>query len=73
VIDTFAEVKARVKRLGRGLASLNLLIRKLKTEGSSCPLLRLLLVVPTYSTKGPSLPESALNRIDTIFFSHVAV
>jgi hypothetical protein len=40
------------------------------------PGLRLLLVVPnvpTYSPKGPSFPEMALDRIDTIFFSHVPV
>jgi hypothetical protein len=44
-------------------------------EGSSYTFVRLLLV-PTSSAnalQGPSLPERALNRIDTIFFSHVPV
>ena|SRR3989442_13531754 len=52
---------------------LNLPICKLKTEGSSYTLLRLLFVLPTYSPQRPSFPETALNRIDTIFFSHVPV
>jgi hypothetical protein len=55
------------------LTCLNLPIRKLKTEASSYTLLRLLFVLPTYSPQGPSFPERALNRIDTIFFSHVSV
>src|SRR5262249_6536288 len=32
-----------------------------------------LLLVPTNSFQGPSLPESPLDGIDTIFFSHVPV
>jgi len=34
---------------------------------------RLLFVLPAYSFQGPSCPETALNRIDTILFSHVPV
>src|SRR5581483_952514 len=34
---------------------------------------RLFLVLPTHSLQGPSLPEGSLNRIDAIFFPHVAV
>jgi hypothetical protein len=40
---------------------------------SQISLLRLLLVLPTYSLQGPPLPKTALNRIDTIFFAHVSV
>jgi len=64
---------SRSVRAARGLTCLNQPIRKLKTEGSSYTLLCLLLVLPTYSPEGPSFPEMALNRIDTIFFPHVPV
>jgi len=62
VTAALADVKARVMRLA--------------TDGPlllKASYLRLLLVIPTHSLKGPSLPELALNRIDAIFFSHVAV
>jgi hypothetical protein len=44
-----------------------------KLKELPCTLLRLLLVLPTHSPQRPSFPKFALDRIDTIFFSHVPV
>lgn len=69
---TFRRTPPSVRSV-RGLNCLNLLICKLKTEGSPYTLLRLLLILPAHSRQGSSFPEFALNRIDTIFFPHVPV
>src|SRR5579872_4128752 len=78
MVDSFLELVSYTMRKECGFCSANrfriqLHGSKFKTEGGFYALLRLLLVVPAYSPQGPPLPESALNRIDTIFFAHVAV